>query len=324
MACAIGVRCAIAQAMNIAIIGAGMAGLTCGEILRENGHDVRLFDKGRGPGGRMATRRMEHGGQTLHFDHGAQFFTAHDPRFAARISRWEADGVVAQWPAAKLGAWVGVPGMNGPIKAMAAAQNVQFGARVEAIVRDGAGWSIAGEGIAEATFDALVVAVPAEQVAPLLGDHAPDFAAAVQAVVSDPCWTVMAAFDAPVAHPSDTIRNAGAIGWAARNSAKPERGVGETWVLQASPDWSRAHLELEQDEIVELLLAELSAQTGDLPPLAAATAHRWRYAQAGRSEHGALWDATAKIGACGDWLVGPRVESAFLSGVTLAEQIAAA
>ena len=40
--------------MQVAIIGAGMAGLTCASRLAEAGHDVAVFDKGRGPGGRMA------------------------------------------------------------------------------------------------------------------------------------------------------------------------------------------------------------------------------------------------------------------------------
>ena len=150
-------------AMRIAIVGAGMAGMSCGQRLSRLGHEVRLFDKGRGPGGRMATRRMEDGGTTLHFDHGAQYFTARDPRFVEQVAHWEASGVAARWAAAGDDAWVGTPAMNAPLKAMAGELGVQFRTRIEQLVRDGEGWQIDGEGAPDARFDAVLVAVPAEQ-----------------------------------------------------------------------------------------------------------------------------------------------------------------
>ncbi|QZH75646.1 MAG: FAD-dependent oxidoreductase [Erythrobacter sp.] len=310
--------------MRIAIIGAGMAGLACGTRLVNRGHNVTLFDKGRGPGGRMATRRAEVHGTTLHFDHGAQYFTVTDPRFAEQVSAWEVTGVVARWPAAGEGAWVGTPGMNAPVRALAQALEVRFGVRVEALERDERGWRLAGEDLPRARFDAVLVAVPAEQVAALVAPHAAAFAAQAEATVSEPCWTLMLAFDGAVDH-ADTLRNAGAIGWAARNSAKPGRGRGECWVVQASPSWSREYLEAERDTVIALLVEHFRQQVGGaLPAIVHADAHRWRYALCAIAEgEGALWDAEQRIGLCGDWLVGPRVEGAWLSGMTLADMVEA-
>ena len=79
--------------MRVAIVGAGLAGLMAGGTLAEAGHEVVLLDKGRSPGGRLATRRI--GAATL--DHGAQFFTVRSEAFAARVDRWEADGLVRVW-----------------------------------------------------------------------------------------------------------------------------------------------------------------------------------------------------------------------------------
>ena len=79
--------------MRVAIVGAGLAGLMAGRTLAEAGHEVVLLDKGRSPGGRLATRRI--GAATL--DHGAQFFTVRSEAFAARVDRWEADGLVRVW-----------------------------------------------------------------------------------------------------------------------------------------------------------------------------------------------------------------------------------
>ena len=309
-------------AMRIAIVGAGMAGLSCGQRLSRLGHEVRLFDKGRGPGGRMATRRMEDGGTTLHFDHGAQYFTARDPRFVEQVAHWEASGVAARWAAAGDDAWVGTPAMNAPLKAMAGELGVQFGTRIEQLVRDGEGWQIDGEGAPDARFDAVLVAVPAEQAGPLLQPHAPAMATLADQTASDPCWTLMAGFEAPLALVQDTLRQRGPIGWAARNNAKPGRASEECWVVQASPEWSRAHLEDNAETVAAALLAELAeANGGPLPRQLGATAHRWRFARSGTAGEEALWDAEQRIGVCGDWLIGPRVEAAYMSGLLLAEAV---
>ena len=309
-------------AMRIAIVGAGMAGMSCGQGLSRLGHEVRLFDKGRGPGGRMATRRMEDGGTTLHFDHGAQYFTAREPRFVDQVAHWEATGVAARWAAAGDDAWVGTTAMNAPLKAMAGELGVRFGTRIEQLVRDGDGWQIDGEGAPDRRFDAVLVAVPAEQAGPLLQPHAPAMATLADQTASDPCWTLMAGFEAPLALVQDTLRQRGPIGWAARNNAKPGRANEECWVIQASPEWSRAHLEDNAETVAAALLAELAeANGGPLPRQLGATAHRWRFARSGTAGEEALWDAEQRIGVCGDWLIGPRVEAAYMSGLLLAEAV---
>ena len=308
--------------MQIAIVGAGMAGLSCATRLAALGHDVALFDKGRGPGGRMATRRVEADGTMLRFDHGAQYFTARDPRFVEQVARWEREGVVARWDAAGEDAWVGTPAMNAPIKAMAGRHDVQFGTRIEQLLRDGDGWQLDGEGAPDRRFDAVVVALPAEQAGPLLQQHTSAMGDLADTTSSAPCWTIMAAFEQRLPWEQDTIRHHGAIGWAARNNAKPGRGSAECWVVQASPDWSRTHLEDEATAVETALLDQLANAIGaPLPPRLAISAHRWRFARSGAAGKEVLWDAQQRIGVCGDWLIGPRVEAAYLSGRILAETV---
>ena len=79
---------------RIAMIGAGISGMTCASRLQANGLEVVVFDKSRGPGGRITTRRRDSG----RFDHGAQYFTARDERFLRHVRSWQAQGVVASWP----------------------------------------------------------------------------------------------------------------------------------------------------------------------------------------------------------------------------------
>jgi renalase len=139
---------------------------------------------------------------------------------------------------------------------------------------------------------------------------------------SQPCWTVMLAFDAPLKTALHVIRNCEAIGWAANNRAKPGRTGPEAWVIQGSAAWSEQHLEYAPEAIVSLLTAELSKELEiSLPEPLTALAHRWRYAMSAGTGHQALWNNRLMIGACGDWLIGPRVESAWMSGTALGERV---
>jgi renalase len=308
--------------MRIAIVGAGIAGLSCAHALQTGGHAVSVFDKGRGPGGRMATRRVDTALGTIAFDHGAQYFTARDPAFVQTVARWSADGVAARWPAAGEDAWVGTPGMNALVKAIAQDLDVAWNSRVEAIASSDGGWRL--DPVSHERFDAVVVATPAEQAVGLLEPHDPAMAAAARGCPSEPCWTAMVAFAERIAVPADVLRDRGIIGWAARNSAKPGRDGPEAWVIQANPDWSRAHLEDAVDGVVDSLVSALAAEAeARLPEATVRIGHRWRYARVHARDDGAVWDANRGIGAVGDWLLGPRVESAWLSGRKLADQILA-
>ena len=318
--------------MRIGIVGAGISGLACAQGLVRRGHDVVLFDKGRGPGGRMSTRRVPTARGEAHFDHGAQYFTAREDAFSQQVSAWIDDGVVAPWPAAGSGAYVGVPAMNSPARRLAEGQNVQWSARVTELARRGAGWRLSIDGGEVADVDLAVIAVPAEQAAALLAAAAPDLASRAAAAISEPCWTVMAAFALPVpvaqdcwrADDGEGDRGHGIIGWAARNNAKPGRTGPESWVMQATPAWSRDRIDADPDEVVCALLAALSSEfDAQLPTRIGTAAHLWRFARSAQGGSGPILDPD-RLGLCGDWLIGPRVESAWLSGMRLAEMVAAA
>jgi renalase len=310
--------------MHVAIVGAGIAGLSAGTALVAAGFRVAIFDKGRGAGGRMATRRLHTPVGEAQFDHGAQYFTIRDPAFAACVHRWTEIALASRWPAAGDEAWVGTPAMNAPLKAMASGLHVKWGTRVDLVEPDGTGWRLHGDGLTDTSYDAIVIAVPAEQAATLLATINVDFASLAAATPSAPCWTAMVAFAQPVLTASDILlADGGAIGWAARNSAKPGRSGPEAWVIQGSPEWSAIHLEDDANAVAQALLSAFRARTGHSPEPLAVTAHRWRYARSGTAGSGFRWDASQRVGLCGDWLIGPRVEAAWLSGHRLAAAMGA-
>jgi predicted NAD/FAD-dependent oxidoreductase len=326
--------------MRAAVIGAGIAGLAGAAALEARGAAVTLFDKGRRPGGRVATRRAG----AWQFDHGAQYATARDPAFAGLLGRLAAAGAAALWPAAGEGCWVGTPGMSALAGAMAAelAGPALLGRHVAWLRRDAAGWhvrhldaastppgTVTPEGGHEAgPFDAVLLALPAPQAAPLLAALRHPFAEALDRVVIAPCWALMIGAAETLAGPDCRRPQDGVLAWVAHDSARPGReGAAACWVAHATPAWSRAWLEQPGEAVTAALLAAFATAVlpaRDGPPLAPthASVHRWRYALT-EVPLGApcLWDAPAGLGVCGDWCLGARVEAAWLSGRALAAQV---
>jgi hypothetical protein len=309
-----------------------MAGLACAARLKSAGRAVRIFEKGRGPGGRMSTRRMAlpEGGEAR-LDHGAQFFTGRGAGFRALCESWRADGVAAPWasPVTRVGGapdsasgeprYAGAPGMNAVPKAMARGHDLALGARVVALGRQADGWRLDFEdGSSQGGFGAVVCATPAEQAVDLLKTAAPDMAQAAAAARTAPCWAGLFAFEAPHPPASFQFSDGGALGWLSRS----RDGLG--WTAHATPAWTRDHLEAEPQTVALALEAEVRRLVPDLGDLRIAQAHRWRYALVEVAAGDAFaWDAEAGIGACGDWRLGPRVELAWTSGDALAAAILA-
>lgn len=323
------------MALPIAVIGAGLAGISAARALIACGHAVTIFDKGRGPGGRLATRRIEAEGRTLQFDHGAQYLRAESADFAAAL----AEAGTAPWPDAARR--VGVPSMSAVPRALLGDIPCVASRHVGQITGDSGAWILRhwdarlvrpGKPLPDAApeeagpFAAVLLTMPAPQAREVLGQHAPRLHEALAAIRYAPCWTVMAAFNAPLALPETLRPEAHAIGWAARDSAKPGRNAGqENWVIQAAPAWTRAHLELPAEEIAQPLLAALASFSAvPLPAPFMAVAHRWRYSllEAPLGEP-CLWDAAARIGYASDGCISGRAEAAWQSGVALAAQVQA-
>lgn len=319
--------------MRVAIIGAGMAGLSCASSLKTAGVDVTVFDKGRGPAGRVSTRRAPVG-----VDHGAQYFTVRHPDFEALVAEWVLAGHVAQWQARiividRLGGptrlastqprYVGVPGMNALALALAAGLDVRQAVTVTRLDRREGRWHLTAGDEPLGAFDVVVVTAPPVQTAALLGEAHPLTPQVRQATLA-PCWAAMAAWDAPLDVAWDAaFVNDGPIGWVARNGSKPGRTHAHAWVLHASPAWSTTHLEGDRTQVAAQLIQAFADMVG--APLAAPTwldAHRWRYASVTQTlDDRSLWDAGSRVGVAGDYCRGPRVEGAWLSGQDLARRI---
>jgi predicted NAD/FAD-dependent oxidoreductase len=321
---------------RFAVIGAGVAGLACARKLVDAGASVTVFEREAFPGGRAATL-IDGAGP---YDHGAQYFTAADPRFRAEVDRWQSAAVAQRWSGRiialesgstqnKSGSaerFVGVPGMRRLGVHLAQGIEVRYSTPIERLAAGTDGWRLVGAGTPEAgPFDAVLAAVPSPLGAALLAGLTPqaDLAAAVQ---WDPCWAVTmalaqrsgAGFDGAFVN-DDPI-----LGWVALDSAKPRRGrvdgVAERWVLHARAQWSSRYAELHEQDATYWIVRSFSARLRrNLNPLQAGAVY-WPHARpVNPLPQPCLWDAQQRLGMAGDWCGGPRIEAAYLSGLALAE-----
>lgn len=324
---------------DIAIIGAGLAGLTLARELSEHAN-ISLFEKARGLGGRMSTRRRdEH-----RWDHGAQFFTARSRAFKALLKPFIASGDVVEWqpnittlspcqPAYKR-PWfephyVAAPGMNSLLKAMSPGMNIALQTRVETLQQHNGKWRLLDDQGAElGEFDWVISSAPLPQTEALL-PFAPETWAYFGML---PCYALMLKVNDSELPVWDAAKvNDSPLRWIAFNHRLPGRNreLGAV-VAHSTADWAATHLEDCQDTVRNQLTAEFCALTGVSPQaVQEAQLHRWRYALAtevtknelGHDPSGYVLDNERKLAACGDWCLGGRVEAAFTSAHQLAARL---
>jgi len=323
---------------TIAVIGAGISGLSAAARLEELGARPLVLEKSRGLGGRSATRRVGH----LAFDHGAQYFTVRAPLFEQALRPFLERGMVARWnprivelapdrsrsPAKDSARFVGVPGMSALGRGLMGATEVRQGVRIVGMKRGAEErWTLFCEqGSEHGPFAGVIVTCPAPQAGKLLADRAPDLARQCGEVEMLPCWAIMVAFDPPLGLDLDAaFVDDDLLAWAACDSSKPgRRPRPECWTLHATSEWSRRRLEDDAGTVARSMIRRFFELT-DSPAAEPATllAHRWRFARSAEpGERGRLLDESRRLGVAGDWTQGDQLEAAFLSGRDIADRLA--
>ena len=320
--------------MRIAVIGAGLSGLSFAHASRSFA-DIQLFEKSRGVGGRLATRRAaDH-----EFDHGAQFFTCRAKSLESLLKDNDFQSIVSEWQPKLVTlapdsetfkrAWfephyVGVPSMTAFPKRLAGDLAISYSTQVQEISRYGQVWQLKDKSGAElGMFDWVVSAMPAPQVGMLFGTEFSEHRSVTEAQLS-PCFALMVALrDRPRLNFEAAVVRQSPISWLAINNSKPSRSAPSGLVVHSSNAWATAHID-EEPTVIENQLLDALHQLIDTDSLSIKAIHlqRWRYAKVEKAIGKAfLVDEKNRLAAVGDWCLGNRAEDAFVSGRALAEHL---
>lgn len=338
------------KTLDCVIIGTGIAGLMAGQTLVDAGLDICLVDKGRGPGGRMATRYTEEGHA---LDHGAQFITARSEAFQHHVERWLAKGLVFEWSQGFATGTTppgdGHPryGGSGGMKALpvALAQTLPIQQSVKVISfhyeQQEAHWRVEGlllGGDQRKHWYAkhLLLTAPIPQVRALLEASQITPSKAVQQAFDrieyTPCFTVFGWQEAPtkVPAPGGIKLTHETLQWIADNTQKGLPGPGHSFTIHTSPTFSKAHVDDDKEALKDLILNAANPWLGEGPKQS--FIHRWLYSQVETPYPTPYFKVNAASQVLGTLLLAgdafqpelsepTRIESAALSGLAAAQAL---
>lgn len=318
---------------NIAIVGAGLAGLSLAKKLAPQ-TNVTVFEKSRGVSGRMSTRRTP----DYAFDHGAQFFTAKSSHFQDFLKPFIEDGSVVRWTPrirsfndaeitdTTKDLWVAAPRMTSLCKALTSNAAVKLETEIQQIeTKDKQHYLTSKAGKTFGPFDWIISTAPAPQTQKLLASNAKVMAASASTKMSG-CFCLMIGLASQPDIDWDAAYVAQSpIGWMANNSSKPGRPQTTSLVIQSTNTWAEENMEVAQGEVRASLTTEAEQVTGlKLHDADYVALHRWRYAATPQpAAQSYILDEEKRVASCGDWCVAGRVEAAFLSAHQLADALKA-
>lgn len=306
------------------VVGAGLAGILAATRLQRAGRQVTVLDKGRSPGGRLATRRMG----TARLDHGAQFFTIRSDEFAALVQPHLDTGAVFEWCRGFSASGDGYPrfaargGMNAWAKALADGLDVRCESMVFAIrpgtAGSGAAWEVALDDGTALLADELVVTCPLPQSYALLVSAEVALPEELLRTEYDKTIALLVTLDqAPaVGEPGGLNNPTDRLSFVADNHRK---GISDTPAItvHANAEWSGSHWDAPPAETMAAL-HDLARPFIGAASVTAMQLKKWRFATPRTLWPEPCWVAAESAGPlvlAGDAFAGPRVEGAVLSGL---------
>lgn len=320
---------------RIAIIGAGIAGLTCATALKGFAH-VQVFEKSVFVGGRMSRYQFSE----YHFNQGEQYFTISNPLFQNIVEAWIQAGIVREWDGwiveldkgqlmnldEKTRRYTGYPHMQAITDSLAHNCDVKLSTCISEVEKqDNGQWRLFDDrGSYQGIFDVVIIATAAHQVAPL--------SRSVQAITEQAnkidmtvCWSAMFTFERSPNLPFDAAFVLDSpLSWISRfQQIDDTHNEQETWILHATPEWSYQYVASFRGRVMHAMLDAFFEACGIEPvKTVSSNVHCWKHAlPINTLDQDCLFDEQAALGACGDWCTSPRIEGAVLSGFSMADRI---
>ncbi|MGL6340824.1 MAG: NAD(P)/FAD-dependent oxidoreductase [Waterburya sp.] len=313
------------------VLGGGITGLITATLLQRAGIKVTVLDKGRGIGGRLATRRLEYTEACVGiFDYGAQYFSVKQPELQVWVDDWLEKGVIKEW-CQGFGTvdgqprYCGVNGIRSIAKYLARDLDVHTSTKVVKLNYTDR-WQVYTEDNQQFEGDILVMTPPVPQSLDLLDNSQivlpADIRTSLEAIKYHSCIAILALLEQPskIPPPGGLALETEPLIWLASNHQKGISHNGYAVTLHATPSFSDTNWEYSDREIAENLFASASNWLDS--PVIKYQVHRWRYSlPATFYNQPYLALSELPLVMAGDAFVAPKLEGAVLSGMAAAEYI---
>ena len=321
---------------KLAIIGAGLSGISLACLIKKK-INVEIFEKSRGVGGRMSTRKAS----PFIFDHGAQYFKINSKDFMHFISDLLDKNIIKPWSfrqaffngnsleklkivSNKDKYFVGVPNMDSIVKYLSRNLNINLNTKINKIIKKDDNWFLYDENNkAYGEYNWVILTLPAEQSNAFISNKI-SFHNSINNIKMKGCFSLMVGMKKPLnlGFEAAYIKN-NDISWIALNNSKPFRNSDCSLIINSSFKYAETNVETSKMDILNhmLNLTEKITENNLSKPILT-TLHQWKYVEAENNpQQDYFIDPNQKIAVCGDWFINSRVEDAFTSANKLSKEI---
>ena len=313
---------------NVAVIGAGITGITLANLLQKK-FNLTVFEKSRGVGGRMATRRAE----PYQFNHGAQYFKIENKEFKDFLQPLILNKIIKPLEANQIEIlnkevikrtkiynkqyFTAESKMNSVVKYLINNNfSIKLLCKIEKIIKENDKWFIIDSGqVSFGPYDWLIITIPPNQAKEILYNNF-KFLDIIKKIKMRSCYSLMLGFDEIKEFDFDTALFLDEdVQWLSISKKILEQKEYYNLLINSSYNFAEQNINGSKDKISDYLIKQVSdILKCKLNNYEHKALHFWKYAMSEKNNNlGSLLDEDLKVIVCGDWCMNGKVEGGFLS-----------
>ena len=319
---------------SFCVIGSGISGATIANLLNKK-HNVDLYDKARGLGGRSSFKRLD---KIRGFDHGTQYFSPKTPEFKKFTKKLIEKKILKIWEGnhkflsdkkkenKKHVKVIGRKGNNDISKYLLKNVRCYFQSELKKINFQNRKWNLIFNDGEIRNYENLILTCPFPQLKKLSKKYIKN-SFIKEKIKMDANITILIEIKKTNLGYSSFLFNDRILGWAGyENSKKRFKSKSDLWTLQSTFNW--ANKKINQNKVLKktnakILIDKFFKLTGiKRTKVLFSLNHGWKYSSNSKPlKLKSYWNSRLNLGVCADWFNGPRLESGWISANDLYKKI---